>query len=62
MSNHHCRFKDTASSLRDCYYNIDASLSYKEFVSRKELIELCKTIAEEWGQVDFEPEEDPSEE
>ena len=43
----YCRFENTLSDLRDCYRNIDnTDLSRTEIAARKNLIELCKLIAE----------------
>lgn len=46
----YCRFRNTLIALRDCYYNIeDDNLSEEEFEAMKQLIELCKSISEEFG-------------
>jgi len=51
----YCRFQNTLKDLRDCYYNIeDTSLSGEEFLAREQLLELCKSITEEFGDMDFE--------
>ena len=45
----YCRFRNTLLALRDCYYNLDDnSVSHEEFEARKQLIELCKSIGEEF--------------
>jgi hypothetical protein len=44
----YCRFQNTLSDLRDCYNNMgDDDLSQSEFYARKQMIELCKSIADE---------------
>lgn len=49
MSNmSYCRFRNTLEDLRDCYEHIyETDLSVEEARARKQLIELCKEIAEE---------------
>lgn len=49
MSNmSYCRFRNTIEDLRDCYQHIDETdLSIEEARARKQLIKLCKEIAEE---------------
>lgn len=45
----YCRFENTLNDLRDCYYNMDSNdLSETEFHKRKQMIELCKSIVEEY--------------
>ena len=58
----YCRFRNTLQDLRDCYYNMDDSLTGEEFHAREALVELCKSIGEEFGDLDFKPEEDEDEE
>ena len=58
----YCRFRNTLQDLRDCYYNMDDSLTGEEFHAREALVELCKSIGEEFGDLDFKPEEDEEEE
>ena len=54
----YCRFENTLRDLRDCYNNMDSDdLSQSEFYARKQMIELCMSLASEYvyllGQ-DFE--------
>ena len=49
----YCRFRNTLQDLRDCYYNMKDEVSLEEFRSRKQVIELCKDIVEEYGDEDF---------
>ena len=58
----YCRFRNTLQDLRDCYYNMDDSLTGEEFHAREALVELCKSIGEEFGDLDFKPEEEEDEE
>ena len=58
----YCRFRNTLQDLRDCYYNMDDSLTGEEFHAREALVDLCKSIGEEFGDLDFKPEEDEDEE
>ena len=58
----YCRFRNTLQDLRDCYYNMDDSLTGEEFHAREALVDLCKSIGEEFGDLDFKPEEDEEEE
>ena len=54
----YCRFQNTLQDLRDCYYNMSDSLTGAEFHTREGLIELCKSIGEEFHDVDFTEERD----
>ena len=54
----YCRFQNTLQDLRDCYYNMSDSLTGAEFHAREGLIELCKSIGEEFHDVDFTEERD----
>jgi len=54
----YCRFQNTLQDLRDCYYNVEDSLTGAEFHAREGLIELCKSIAEEFGDINFSEERD----
>ena len=54
----YCRFRNTLQDLRDCYYNMSDSLTGAEFHAREGLIELCKSIGEEFHDVDFTEERD----
>lgn len=49
----YCRFRNTLQDLRDCYYNMKDEVSLEEFRSRKQVIELCKDIVDEYGDEDF---------
>jgi hypothetical protein len=50
----YCRFQNTLSDLNDCYDALcDArELSEDEQEARGRLVELCKQIAEEFGESD----------
>jgi len=53
MSNmSYCRFENTLGDLEDCYDSMDETdeLQGREKSSRKEIIELCCRIAEEYGK------------
>ena len=56
MSNmSYCRFENTERDLRDCMDHIHddpEDLSGEEKAARDSLIELCKDIASEFGDVD----------
>jgi len=55
----YCRFENTLRDLQDCYHNMDGSLeelSKQERSAKQRMIELCKDIANEFG--DCEEEED----
>ena len=47
------RFENTLADLQDCYDNLEEPLDEKtcdsEITSKEQLIELCDTIAEEYG-------------
>ena len=45
----YCRFRNTLSDLRDCYYNMDEKLSEEEKEARFSLIKLCEKIVDEYG-------------
>ena len=53
----YCRFRNTLQDLRDCYYNMEDLLSGEEFHAREALVELCKSIGEEFGDLEFKAEE-----
>jgi hypothetical protein len=57
----YCRFRNTLQDLRDCYYNMNGSLTGEEFYSREALVELCKSIGEEFGDMNFKEEEEEEE-
>lgn len=49
MSNmSYCRFENTYKDLRDCYKNMANPESEDEKIFRKELVELCKMIADSY--------------
>lgn len=49
------RFENTYKDLSDCYDNfIDDDLSESEKEYRKNLIELCKNIVDNWGDYNFD--------
>ena len=45
----YCRFENTLSDLRDCYENMEDSLSNTEQQARQSIIKLCMKISEEYG-------------
>ena len=47
----YCRFENTLVDLQDCaeYINETEGLSETEAQAREQLIELCRDIAEEFG-------------
>lgn len=45
----YCRFRNTLNDLRDCYDNMDDVESDEEKQAKKRMIELCRTIVEEYG-------------
>ena len=48
----YCRFENTLTDLQDCFDHIsDEGLSSTEERSRKDMIELCKEIAETYGDM-----------
>lgn len=51
MSNmSYCRFQNTLNDLQDCHQNMDdGELSKEEKRARKELIELCCSIIDDYG-------------
>ena len=58
----YCRFENTLNDLRDCYNNMSSDdLNEKEFYKRKQIIELCTDIANEYRDLleeEFVEEED----
>lgn len=45
----YCRFRNTLNALRDCYYNLDCEdLSEEEYNARKQMVEMCMSIANEY--------------
>jgi hypothetical protein len=48
----YCRFQNTLSDLEDCYKHLDDStkdMETWEKNARDKIVELCKKIAEEYG-------------
>ena len=58
----YCRFRNTLQDLRDVYYNMTDDISGEEFHAREALVELCKSIAEEFGDLEFTQEDEEDEE
>ena len=55
----YCRFRNTLPDLKDCYHNMGESISDSaEFKARKQMVELCKQIVEEWDGFEFVEEEE----
>lgn len=52
------RFQNTLADLQDCYDNMDKELSGAEKRARKDLIELCRTIVDEYDSEDYKDEEE----
>lgn len=54
------RFENTLSDLEDCHEHLDDRLSESESESRKQLVELCQSIAADAkrGAINFDNEED----
>ena len=51
----YCQFENTYRDLQQCYADMDdTDLSDSEKKYRKFLIDLCKEIAEEYGDIDEE--------
>ena len=55
----YCRFRNTLNDLRDCYetmveewYELDKEINREEYRARKQLIELCVTITEDFWRYD----------
>jgi len=49
----YCRFRNTLQDLRDCSYNMGASIDGEEFRARKQMIELMKEMIDEWDEFVF---------
>ena len=48
----YCRFENTPRDLQDCYANMDNDgLSKSEFYMRRRMVELCMSIANEYGDI-----------
>jgi len=45
----YCRFRNTLNDLRDCYYNMEGVSAPEEQRARKQLIDLCNDIMNEYG-------------
>lgn len=48
----YCRFENTVNDMRDCIDNMDISESASAYEkrARKEFVELCAQVAEEYGE------------
>ena len=58
----YCRFENTFRDLLDCYRNLDESVNSKtEQNFRERLIGLCKDIVDEYGDVEFNDDENDEE-
>lgn len=53
----YCRFRNTLNDLRDCYYNMNGLNDAEEIRARKQLVELCKDIIDEYGEMEFNDDE-----
>lgn len=53
----YCRFENTLRDLYDCYNNLNSTLSDRERMSRKSLVDLCQSIVDEYDP-SIEDEED----
>lgn len=49
----YCRFENTFKDLQDCYMNMDDVDNSSEHQYREKLIQLCKEITADYGDVDF---------
>lgn len=57
MNMSYCRFQNTLQDLRDCQENMDDSeLSPEEKRARKQLIDVCWRIAQDYGDKDDDEE------
>ena len=50
----YCRFRNTLNDLRDCYHNFESVSSEEEARARKQLLQLCESIVEEYGGMDLD--------
>ena len=50
----YCKFENTYSDLRDCYESMDDELSESEQKYRDRMVQMCKNIADEYGDNDDE--------
>ena len=58
----YCKFRNTLNDLKDCYNDFEnTSSSDAEFSARERLVELCKLIVDNYGDVEFEREVDEDE-
>lgn len=51
----YCRFENTLEDLRDCYDHMDddaSDMNEYEIPAREKLIELCVTIARDYGDLE----------
>ncbi len=46
----YCRFENTLRDLDDCYSNINEQLSEREHRYRKQLVDLCQSIIDEYDE------------
>lgn len=49
----YCRFQNTVSDLRDCYDNFDNDLYDREFQARQEILNIAKSIVEDYWDTEF---------
>jgi hypothetical protein len=49
----YCRFENTFKDLQDCYMNMDDIDNTSEHQYREKLIQLCKEIVSDYGDVAF---------
>jgi hypothetical protein len=54
----YCRFQNTVQDLQECLGNMGELVSDAELKAKKELIEICIEIAEQYGDVHQTCEED----
>ena len=51
----YCRFENTLSDLFDCYDHMeDKKLSDDETAARREMVTLCRKIADDYGNLEEE--------
>jgi len=54
MNMSYCRFQNTLSNLKDCYYNLpEGELSHAEATAFAQLVMLSKDIAERFSEYDY---------
>ena len=54
----YCRFRNTLNDLRDCYYNMEGVSDHEEQRARQQLVDLCKDIIDEYGDLNFNDDEE----